>query len=70
MPPFSVVEKPLVPAVDLCICLAASYSAMSSPLSLLSKENNPLEIFFRGFFGGGGVGRVVGIQGFSTKAQV
>lgn len=56
MPPFNVVEKALVPAMDLCICLAASYSAMSSPLSVLSKENNPLEIFFTGFFGWGGLG--------------
>lgn len=67
-------EKPPVPDMDICICLAASYSAMSLPLSLLSKENNPLEMFLFWFFVClfvFGEGRwFVGTQVFSTKAQV
>lgn len=74
MPPFNVMEKPLVPIMDLCICLAAFYSAMSSPPSLLSEENNPLEIllfcffglfvfsFFGGEWGGGGKYKVSALK--------
>jgi len=55
VPPLNVMEQPLVPvgreAMDLCLCVAASHSAMSSPLFLLSKVNNPMGSFCAFFSG-------------------
>lgn len=48
VPPLNVTRQLLFPAgagaTDICFCLATSYSAMSSPIFLLSKVNKPLGV--------------------------